>query len=475
MTEHDRDEFLAGDDHSFLVAMNKAQLIMLAERGLLESRLASDIARGVHAIAADPDAPRPADYLAYEKELVARVGGDASNLHLGRSRNDIGATRERLWLRQECLAIATKLVAARRELLARVSEHADVVIPAYTHAVQAQPISLGHYLLALDASLARDADRLRAAYDRVNESPLGAGALATSGFLLDRARLAQLLGFVGLCENSYDCIGIASADTKLEVATVLGNSSVNIGRFCQDLVIQQAGPAPGITVAQRLTGGSSIMPQKRSPAVLEKLRSACGGVLGAAQAVPLLAHNTPFGDVADVRGQLLAKALNVTEYARTMYDVLNDLMAGLVVDADACRALVDADYSTMTELADTLFRVAGVPFRLGHAVAGKLSAYGREHAMAPNDVPISTVAEIFDEVVGNSFPLDEQTYRQAIDAAHFVRSRRGIGGPQPDEVRRMLGGHERTLGEFANWAGTEQDRLQAVYSALESQFDQLVG
>lgn len=462
------------DDHTFLVAMNKAQLVMLAEQDLLDKRLVADIARGIRALADDPTAPRPADYLAYEKELASRVGGAASNLHLGRSRNDIGATRERLWLRQECLALFGALAQARRELLARAAEHRDVIIPAYTHAVQAQPISLGHYLLALDASLGRDADRLRAGYDRVNVSPLGAGALATSGFALDRVLLGRLLGFVGLCENSYDCIGIASADTKLEVASVLGNSSVNIGRFCQDLVIQQAGPAPGITVGDRLTGGSSIMPQKRSPAVLEKLRSACSGVLGAASAVPMLAHNTPFGDVADVRGQLLRSALEVTERAQSMYDTLTDLMSGLVVDADACRALVDADYSTMTELADTLFREAGVPFRQGHAVAGQLAAHGRAHGLAPKDVPLPVVADIFADVVGHAFPLDEQTYRQAIDPAAFVLSRRGRGGPQPDEVGRMLAEHEQSLREFDAWSRTEQDRLGAAHAELESRFDQLL-
>lgn len=462
-----------GDDHSFLVAMNKAQLVMLAERKLLDDRLVADIARGIRTIADDPHAPRPADYLAYERELVGRVGGDASNLHLGRSRNDIGATRERLWLRQECLDLATALAGARRELLARVAEHRDVIIPAYTHAVQAQPVSLGHYLLALDASLQRDGDRLRAAYNRINVSPLGSGALATSGFALDRELLARLLGFAGLCENSYDGIGIASADTKVEIAAMLGTSAVNIGRFCQDLVIQHAGPTPGITVADRLTGGSSIMPQKRSPGVLEKLRSAASNVLGATQAVPLLAHNTPFGDVADVRGQLLRSALDAVERAGAMYAVLADLMAGLVVDPAACKALVDADYSTMTELADTLFREAGVPFRQGHAVAGRLAAYGRERGLAPKDVPLAAVADIFADVVGSEFPLDEQTYRRAIDPAEFVGGRKGRGGPQAEEVDRMLAEQDRALMQFSDWFGVERDRLDAAEAELEERFGRL--
>ncbi|HZC25411.1 MAG TPA: argininosuccinate lyase [Actinopolymorphaceae bacterium] len=467
-TAHDQ-EPRGISDGQILVNLNKAQLVMLDEQGLLAPDLVRRLADATATI--EPDWPPSAgDYLAIESELVRRIGAEASNLHLGRSRNDIGATRERIWLKDAFFAALGRLLDARRLLLARVGDHADVVIPSYTHAVQAQPISLGHYLLALDAALDRDSSRLLDAYARIDRSPLGAGALATSGFALDRRRLAELLGFSDLCENSYDCIGVASADTKLELAQVFATSAIGIGRFCSDLVTQHASPTPGLTVSSEFTGGSSIMPQKRNPAVLERLRNVSSRVVGAAAKVTFVAHNTPFGDVADVRGIALAEALDVTELATAMYAALADLMTGLIVDAAAFERLVQSDYSTMTELADTLFREAGVPFRVGHAYAKRVTEFGRGRMVGPRELQLADLDRLYHEETGEPFPLDVTAYQRAVDPAEFVRSRTGVGGPQPVEVARMLSEHRRALAELDAWRTGELGRLAAAADDLAAAF-----
>ncbi|GAA5016411.1 argininosuccinate lyase [Actinopolymorpha pittospori] len=462
-------ESAAISDGQILVTLNKAQLVMLDEEGLLEPDLVGRVADALATLG--PDWPGSAgDYLAFESELVRIVGPEGSNLHLGRSRNDLGATRERLWLKHAFFQTLAGLVKARRLLLDRVSEHGDVVIASYTHAVQAQPISLGHYLLALDASLARDASRLVQAYARIDQSPLGAGALATSGFPLNRHRLAELLGFSDLCENSYDCIGVASADTKVELAQVFATSAIGVGRFCSDLVAQHAAPAPGLTVSNELTGGSSIMPQKRNPKVLEHLRNVSSRVVGAAGKVVVVSHNTPFGDIADVRGIALTETLEVADLAGEMYSTLADLMAGLVVDAAAFARLVKSDYSTMTELADTLFREAGVPFRVGHAFAKKVTELGRERLIGPAEVEQDDLARLYGELTGEAFPLDHASYLHAVDPGEFVRGRTGVGGPQPKEIARMLTEHQQAVDELASWSQAETDRLRQAATDLDAAF-----
>ncbi len=456
-------------DGQILVALNKAQLVMLDEERLLDPDLVGRLADALAVVAADWPGSA-GDYLAFESALVEAVGPEASNLHLGRSRNDIGATRERLWLKHAFFQAFASLVDARRILLTRVGEHGNVVIASYTHAVQAQPISLGHYLLALDASLARDSNRLMEAYARIDQSPLGAGALATSGFALNRRRLADLLGFSTLCENSYDCIGVASADTKIELAQVFATSAIGVGRFCSDLVAQHAAPAPGLTVSNEYTGGSSIMPQKRNPSVLEALRSVSSRVVGAAGKVTMVAHNTPFGDIADVRGIALTEALEVADLATAMYKRLTDLMTGLVVDEAAFARLVQSDYSTMTELADTLFREAGVPFRVGHAFAKSVAQFGRSRLVGPAEVGEEDLRRIYHEETGTALPIDYATYQHAVDPGEFVRSRTGVGGPQPAEIDRMLSEHRQGLAEFDSWRNEEMDRLSRAEADLDAAF-----
>jgi len=462
--------------YPIMVQLNKAQIVMLQETGLLPPALARKIAAGIKQVAATPPKPgarRSGDYLAFERQLIEVVGPEASNLHMGRSRIDMGASTERIAMRQDTLAIFEAMIAAREKLLPLAGKNVHTIIPGYTHAVQAQPTSLGHYLLALDSALERDDERLRQTYARINRSPLGSAAFGTSGFALDRKRVGWLMGFDGLVENSYDATSVSTVDSKAELAAVLAVSALALGRFSQDLVIQFGDPAPGLNLGDELVGHSSIMPQKRNPGAVERLRMVSSAVVGDAQTVFVVSHNTPVGDVGDVRGNLVRRVQFVTSGALQMYNVLGTILGGLVVRPDLTLAKVDQDFSTMTELADALLRDGGIPFRTGYQVAGEVAAYGRAHGKPPKDISFEEVAQVYQKVTGQKIPLTAIQVRQAISAPDMVGNRKGLGGPQAQEVERMLREHRERLAASADWLKLERKRLQDVEESLERAFVQL--
>jgi len=209
-----------GRSIEFLDEINKASIVMLDKAQILPRDIARTIARGIARVIDDErggTTRKSADYLDYEPRLLQAAGPEASRLHTGRSRQDIASTIARMNLRDGLLRECEALVTGREKLLALADRHKETIIPAYTHGVQAQPTTFAHYLLALAAALARQTERLQQAYRRVNQNPLGAAALATSSFPLDRERLAVLLGFEGLVENAYDANHLAPVDSSLEV------------------------------------------------------------------------------------------------------------------------------------------------------------------------------------------------------------------------------------------------------------------
>jgi argininosuccinate lyase len=454
---------------------NRAQIVMLAERGLLPAEQCARIAAALRVYAAEQAAAaRPsANYLQLENRLVQLVGPEASNLHLGRSNNDLGETINRMVLRDRLLRAIEAIAPARAHLHRLAEAHVDSVMPGYTHGVQAQPTTVAHFLLAFDAGLQRDTDRLRELYARLNRSPLGSGAFTTSGFALDRERLAALLGFDGIVENSYDAIMVAAADSKVELAGVLGLSALGIGRFTQSLLFQYADPVPGFILTGPIVGRSSIMPQKRNPSAVERLRLAASEVLANAHASALFAHNTPLYEVKDVREDHLERLARYCDEALAMYHALARVLDSLTIQPEVLRQLVDADFSTMTELADTLLREAGVPFRTGYRVASALADFGRAEGRTPVHLTHAQVDAVYRQVTGRPLPLTPEQVRNAFDPAAVVAARQGTGGPQPAEVRRMLALQQAHAAAASSWTTAARHRLQSASAELHRLADAL--
>ncbi|MDH4110024.1 MAG: argininosuccinate lyase [Gammaproteobacteria bacterium] len=447
------------DDFAHLVEINEASLVMLAEQSLLPEGLAVRIADGIRAIDAEQVAPgsrRSSNYLVFEARLLELAGSEASRLHIGRSRQDIGSTLRRMALREALLDVFEALLEARAALLELAAEHVDTVIPAYTHGVQAQPTTLAHYLLAFAGAFERDSQRYREVYGRLNRSPLGAAALGTSGFPIERGRLAELLGFDAAVENSYDANLVASVDSKIEFANAMAVSAVPVGQLMQNLHTQYHSANAWILLDEEDTDVSSIMPQKRNPRPLDRVRTLATGVIGNAHLVTLNAHNTMSG-MNDYRPA--DQALETAGDAIDMYDTYRGVLDSLVVSPDRALAEINAEYSTMTEVADTLLRHADVPFRVAHHYASELTDYGRSSGKRPVDISDAELAQVYRDAVGEPLPVDVELVRNAMDPQAMVRSRRGLGGPQPAEVRRMLDAGAAALAADRSWLGGARERL----------------
>lgn len=463
-----------GRSVEFFDQINKASIVMLAERGLVPHPVAAAIARGIGQVIDGENAsgaPRSADYLDFEPRLIAVVGQDASRLHIGRSRQDIGATIARMSLRDGVLREYEMLLAAREKLLAIAGRHQQTIIPAYTHGVQAQPTTLAHYLMAWESAIGRSCERLQQVYRRINMSPLGAAALATSSFPINRRRLAELLGFDGLVENSYDANHLASTDSSLEVAGALQIVAVQLGQFAQDLHAQYAAPSPWLMLSEgKLTGVSSLMPQKRNPAALEQLRTQSSLLAGDMQTVLLLSHNNRPGmfDHRSYDPVPCGRPLHV-------FQLFLQVLDGLVVDEARALAEVNADYSTTSGIADALLQAADVPFRTGHHFASDLTSYGRSQGLKLHEIPYAEAARLYRAEAGQAFPLDEAAFRQTISAEHMVSAARGVGGPQPAEVKRVLVEGQAKAKSDRGWLSSRKAGLAAAEASLDSTFAALVG
>jgi argininosuccinate lyase len=347
----------------------------------------------------------------------------------------------------------------------------ETIIPAYTHGVQAQPTTFAHYLHAYAAALGRQSERLQQAWARINRNPLGAAALATSSFPLDRARTASLLGFDGLVENAYDANHLAPVDSALEVAGALSIAAVQMGQLAQDIHAQYAEPEPWFMLgAGDLMGVSSIMPQKRNPAALEQLRAQASIVLAEMHVPFMVSHNARTGmfDYRSYDPVPCAKMLQVLKLFQQVVD-------NIVVNRERALAEVRADYSTTTEIADALSQKADVPFRIGHHFASKLTDYGRGRGLKLHEIPYAEAARIYEAEAGQRFPLGEKDFAQVISAEYMVFGRRGVGGPQPAEVKRMLAEETAGAAEARAWLRGRVGDIERAQQALERAFVSLAG
>ena len=453
----------------FLDQINKASIVMLDEAGIVPHATAGRIAHGIAQVIAqarDSSLQRSADYLEYEPRLLAVAGPNASRLHTGRSRQDIASAIARMNLRDGLLKICEALVTARDKLLVLADRHRETIIPAYTHGVQAQPTTFAHYLLALGAALGRQTERLQQAYRRINRNPLGAAALATSSFPLDRERLAVLLGFEGLVENAYDANHFAPVDSSLDVASALSIAAIQLGQFAQDIHAQYSEPVPWFVLAAgELTGVSSIMPQKRNPAALEQLRAQASIIVGEMQTVFLMAHNIRTGmfDYRTYDPVPSARPLQV-------FKLFQQILDGIVVNKERALAEVKADYSTTTEIADALLQRATVPFRIGHHFASNLTDYGRAQGFKLHEIPYAEAVRIYEADTKQPLPLSETDFKEVISAEYMVFGRRGIGGPQLAEVNRMLAKERASVAADRDWLQASSQHLARAEVALDKAF-----
>ncbi len=441
-----------------LIEIHYAHTRMLADCGLLTREEESKLLAALHGLdrnriaAARFDGSAEDLFFFIERLLEAAAGRElAGKMHTARSRNDIAITLYRMTARREILATARALADLRAALLKFAAANVMTVMPAHTHTQPAQPTTLAHYLLAAIEFLSRDSARLQAAFARVNLSPMGAAAITTSGFAIDRDRTARLLGFDGLAENSYGAI--ASIDYITETAAAVAVAMINIGKLVQDLLLWSTREFGYLRLSDAFVQCSSIMPQKRNPVALEHVRILASRTLGEAQAVLTCAHNTPFGDVNDSEDDLQPLVFTMFADARRALRLLAGALGTARVDAALMADRARRDFLTVTELADTLVRREGLSFREAHAlVADAVRACG------PRDEPASLA-----EALRKSRPglrLTAQEIEHCLDPEHFVQIRAVMGGPARERTSSAL---ER--------AGAEQTQIEKWIASTEATLD----
>jgi argininosuccinate lyase len=467
------------DEFHWLGEINKASAVMLVEQGIVPKDVGAEIAGAITRVMSDgskPGAVRPVDYLDFERLLVAAGGPEVTRVHSGRSRQDIKGTVRRLFLREDLLIAFERLIDTRESLLAAAEAHRDGIVPAYTYGVQAQPTSFGHYVGAYAEALGRTADRYREAWVRVNQSSLGSAALGTSSFPVNRRRLAELLGFDGNVANSLDANQIAPLDTGLEVVSVATSSALTIGMLAADITAQYSHLKPWLTLSGGdLTGTSSIMPQKRNPTGLVELRQQASTIVGQAMTYTVQSHNVAQG-MEDYKMDTPSQVLRAST---RMYGAVVNLMKAIVFNEERALDEVNAEYSTTTELADTLQRVADVPFRVGHHFASELVNYGRGHNLRPAEIPydearrIYTESAVFFKQSGAQLPLGEAEFRRSLTPQNMVQSAQGLGGPQPLEVTRLLGEERARVASDREWLTGRRAKLRQAETMRERAFSAL--
>ena len=354
---------------------------MLVEEGIITKELGTKIASSLTQVIADgakPGATRSRDYLVVEADLIKIGGPEVSRLHSGRSRQDLGQTSTRLLLRDAFLTTyrVSSTTRARRSWRWPRSTRTRSS-PSTRTACRRSPPSLGHYLGGYLQAMTRSSDRYKQAWARLNLSPLGGAAGGTSSFPVNRARLADLLGFDGILVNSFDAGQIANQDNGVELSTVAASGALTVSMLAADLTVQYADPDPWFQLTEgSQTGISSIMPQKRNPTGLEQLHLTTSTVTGQAVTYLIQANNVTSG-MGDYKGD---QPLQVVRLLGRMYQDFDNMLKAFVFNPERARQEVNNDYSMTTELADILQRDAEVPFRVGHHFASDIVTYGRARA-----------------------------------------------------------------------------------------------
>lgn len=371
--------------------------------------------------------------------LSEEVGG---KLHTARSRNDEVATCLRITLREKLLDILDSLLDLQTTILDRARAELHTIMPGFTHGQMAQPTTLAHYLLAHFDAFTRDAQRLLQAYERVNKSPLGSGALATTGFPIDRNLTAELLGFEGLVENSLDAV--STRDFIVESLAAISILMCNISRLAEDLIIWSSEGLSMIELADEYTSTSSIMPQKKNPDVLELARAKVGRVYGDLLAALTMLKAIPTAYDRDLQ-ELTPRLWDGVEEAESTIKVIKGVMASMKVKREVMFSHATKSFITMTELADLLVRRAGLPFRKAHEVVGLLVKEALERKIEPSQLDAKVLDYVAEKVLKRRLGLKDSEVAEALSLEEFVKKRSVIGGPSPSRVADMLESRRRAL------------------------------
>jgi argininosuccinate lyase len=413
---------------------SRAHAAMLVRQGIIRQADGEAIRQGLDQIEEEIAAGRfdfkialEDIHMNVEARLAELIGAPAGRLHTARSRNDQIATDFRLWLRQAIDELGLALKGLIAALIDRADEHAGTIMPGYTHLQLAQPVTFGHHLLAYVEMLGRDGGRLADARRRLNESPLGAGALAGTSFPIDRHMSASALGFVRPMANSMDAV--ASRDFALEFLSAGAILATHLSRFAEELVLWTSEGFRFVTLGDAFTTGSSIMPQKRNPDAAELVRGKAGQAIGALIQLLVVMKGLPLTYGKDMQEDKQPVFLAVDNLQLSLA-AMTGMVRDLRVDAGAMRRACDKGFITATDLADSLVRHLDLPFREAHHITGSLVRLAEQKGYSLAELPLAEMQRVE--------PRISQEIRRALSVEAAVESRTSFGGSAPANVRSAV-------------------------------------
>lgn len=424
------------------IAGSRAHSAMLAAQGILTEADRDAIHGGLDRIKSEIDAgdfefkaSLEDIHMNVESRLRELIGDAAGRLHTARSRNDQVATDFRLWVREQCDVAMAGLEALMRALVGQAEAGAGWVMPGFTHLQTAQPVTWGHHMLAYVEMFARDRSRFADARARMNQCPLGAAALAGTSFPIDRYATAQALGFDAPMANSLDAV--SDRDFALEFLAASSICAVHLSRMAEELVIWSSAQFRFVSLSDRFSTGSSIMPQKKNPDAAELIRAKIGRITGANVALLMVMKGLP-----------LAYSKDMQEDKEQVFDAADTLMLalaameGMVRDMTANQAALEvaasSGFSTATDLADWLVRELGLPFRQAHHVTGALVAMAEAKGVDLPDLSLAEMQTVHAAIREDVFAV--------LGVQNSVASRVSYGGTAPDQVRAQVARWKETLG-----------------------------
>ena len=413
------------------IAASKAHAQMLAKQGIITAEDAKKIAHGLDTILSEIEGGKFSFkralediHMNVEGRLSELIGEAAGRLHTARSRNDQVATDFRLWIRDTVDAIDADFAAYQRALAEKAMAHAETVMPGLTHLQTAQPITFGHHLLAYVEMAARDRGRFADARKRLNESPLGAAALAGTSFAIDREMTARALGFERPMANSLDAV--SARDFVLEVLAAASIAAVHLSRLAEEIIFWTSALTGLMKLSDKFTTGSSIMPQKRNPDAAELARAKAGRVVGAMTALLVVMKGLPLAYAKDMQEDKEG-AMDALAALSLSIAAMTGMVADLEPDQSRMKKAAGEGYATATDLADWLVRALKIPFRQAHHLTGRIVAKAAETGIPLHRLPLAAMQEIEPRINDDIFKV--------LSVDRSVKSRLSFGGTAPKNVR----------------------------------------
>jgi argininosuccinate lyase len=416
------------------IAGSIAHSEMLAEQGIISAADQKQIAHGLNTILKEIESgkfefsTRLEDiHMNIEARLAALIGPAAGRLHTARSRNDQVALDFRLWVKAELQRTAEALKKLIAAFLDKAEEHAATVMPGFTHMQAAQPVTFGHHCMAYVEMFGRDLSRVRDAVERMDESPLGAAALAGTGFPIDRHMTAKALGFREPTRNSLD--SVSDRDFALEFLSLAAICAMHLSRLAEEIVIWSTPQFGFVQLPDSFSTGSSIMPQKKNPDAAELIRAKTGRVNGHLIALLTVMKGLPLTYSKDMQEDKEV-VFDAAETLELMLAAMAGMVTNMVVNAEAMKRAAGSGYATATDLADWLVREAGLPFRDAHHVTGKAVALAEARKIGLEELPLAELQKLNAAITADVFSV--------LTVEKSVQSRTSFGGTAPQEVKKQI-------------------------------------